>query len=134
METYVDGSHGGGQPLEASDSTTTYLYHGDTLGSVVALTNASSGGVAASYAYSAYGTPTASARLTSNPFGYTGSAVDPVTGFVFDGARVYDPTTGRFLTPDPLGGGYAYAADNPVACVGLRLRGAVQQAVRESRA
>ncbi len=29
------------------------------------------------------------------------------------GSRFYDPSTGRFLSKDPLGGGYAYAGDNP---------------------
>jgi hypothetical protein len=30
-------------------------------------------------------------------------------------ARQYDPTIGRFLSPDPLGDGYLYAHNNPVA-------------------
>lgn len=47
---------------------------------------------------------------------------DPTTGLDLLGARQYDPTTGRFLTVDPVleagdqrqMNGYAYAADNPV--------------------
>uniref|UniRef100_UPI0005A9BFF0 RHS repeat-associated core domain-containing protein n=1 Tax=Streptacidiphilus melanogenes TaxID=411235 RepID=UPI0005A9BFF0 len=45
------------------------------------------------------------------------------TGLVDIGARKYDPTTGRFISADPLFqpgepqsiGGYAYAGDNPVS-------------------
>ncbi len=33
---------------------------------------------------------------------------DPTTGLDYARMRFYDPTTGRFLTPDPLGGGHAY--------------------------
>ena len=116
-DTYVYGADRGGQ-LETLSGGTYYLYHGDALGSVVALTNDSSGGVAASYAYGAYGAATASASLTSNPFGYTGSRFDAATGLVHDHARSYDPTTGRFLSTDPWGGAgtstYAYAGDRPM--------------------
>jgi RHS repeat-associated protein len=44
--------------------------------------------------------------------------LDPETGFQYLRARYYDPTTGQFLTRDPLeaitGQPYSYAQDNPV--------------------
>jgi RHS repeat-associated protein len=54
--------------------------------------------------------------------GFLGKPADINTGLTVLGARQYDPTTGRFLSVDPvlnasnpsLMGGYAYAADNPV--------------------
>ncbi|MFE4819902.1 ricin-type beta-trefoil lectin domain protein [Streptomyces sp. NPDC056704] len=53
--------------------------------------------------------------------GYLGKPADSVTGLDLLGARNYDPTLGRFLTPDPVFesgdpnqmGGYSYAGDNP---------------------
>ena len=49
-----------------------------------------------------------------------GQYYDRETGLHYNGARYYDPDTGRYLSPDPLGleGGdptlYAYAANNPL--------------------
>ncbi|NEA71288.1 hypothetical protein G3I68_11315 [Streptomyces sp. SID13588] len=54
--------------------------------------------------------------------GFVGGTQDPATGLTNLGAREYQPTTGRFLNPDPLldatnpqqWNGYAYANNNPV--------------------
>ena len=54
------------------------------------------------------------------PVGFAGGLEDPDTGLVHFGYRDYDPTTGRFTAPDPLGdtGGdhdlYEYCVDDPV--------------------
>jgi RHS repeat-associated protein len=49
--------------------------------------------------------------------GYASQATEGSSGLVLMGARHYDPATGRFLQPDPLGIEvselYAYAANNP---------------------
>src|SRR6266851_7382944 len=37
---------------------------------------------------------------TRNKFRFTGEALDPGTGLYYLRARYYDPTVGRFLTPD----------------------------------
>ncbi len=52
----------------------------------------------------------------NNLINYNGKMLDPVSGYYDTGFRDYRPDTGRFLTPDPLrtGGGYAYAAKDPV--------------------
>lgn len=62
---------------------------------------------------------------TPQPFGWLGSAQrsgDALGGFVLMGARLYNPSTGAFLSPDPVAGGtptaYAYPQD-PVNQVDL---------------
>ena len=40
----------------------------------------------------------------SEEFMYAGMLYDAVTGLYYDNARFYDPSTGRFLSEDPIGG------------------------------
>lgn len=53
------------------------------------------------------------------PFGYAGQYTDPVTGLIYMRARWYDPTTGQFITKDPIGHAsgetnlYHYAGGDP---------------------
>ena len=52
-------------------------------------------------------------------FRYTGQRHDPETGLYYFRARYYDPLTGRFISPDPIGYGdglnmYAYVGNDPV--------------------
>ncbi|WP_250655935.1 RHS repeat-associated core domain-containing protein [Alkalimarinus coralli] len=65
---------------------------------------------------------------------FTGHVQDKDTGLVYMGARFYDPTIGRFLTPDPVGfssnapmmfNRYAYANNNPYKYVDPDGRNAV---------
>src|SRR5690606_37809779 len=57
--------------------------------------------------------------------GFVGGTKDPSTGLVHLGAREYDPTTGRFISVDPIAdvedpqqlNGYAYANNNPISFV-----------------
>ena len=54
------------------------------------------------------------------PLGFAGGLYDSDTGLIHFGYREYDPTIGRFISPDPLGyaGGdvdlYGYCGDDPV--------------------
>ena len=60
----------------------------------------------------------------ANPFGFAGQYQDP-TGLYFMRARMYDPTTGRFISPDPLASrlteprvaSCVYARNNPTRFV-----------------
>lgn len=56
-----------------------------------------------------------------SPYGFLGSygrIYDPTTSLYLLGARLYDPTLGRFLSRDPIPGGsandYEYGGGNPV--------------------
>jgi RHS repeat-associated protein len=78
-----------------------------------------SGAVDGSTAYDAWGNPWNSAGgLTSlTPFGFAGGYTD-ASGLVYLLHRYYDPSTGQFLSVDPLvdvtGQPYAYAGGDPV--------------------
>lgn len=106
----------GGSPYAQinPDGSTTYLHH-DQLGSVRLLTD-ETGGITGSATYDAYGTP--STTGTTSAFGYTGEYMDAESGLLYLRARHYDPTTGQFLTRDPLVSvtreAYGYAANNPI--------------------
>jgi len=98
--TYVHGP-GIDEPLAMLRDGRTYFYHADRLGSIRLLTD-EQGKVAAAYDYDAFGKPTTSQTSTLNPFTFTGREWDAITGLYYYRARYYDPSLGRFLSPDPL--------------------------------
>jgi len=112
-----------GMQIARVTGSTTYYYAEDELGSV-RLVMTSAGKITFQTDYRPYGqlqTPTG-----SDPFEYTDKLLDSATGLYYSGARFYDPTTGRFITKDPGGGGltdpqslnaYTYAEDNPLTNV-----------------
>ena len=137
-------SYSGQGSVLASDGTASYSY--DSSGSLVGtrpnggaaqavLTNAhgdvtgtfnpqgSTSSLAASAAYSPYGTVSATAGAMP-ALGYQGQYTDPATGNVDMSARWYSPATGGFTSNDVAGGSplpssvdgnsYAYAAGNPL--------------------
>ncbi len=113
--------HGPGadDALAASRGGASYYLHHDLQNSVTAITGAD-GALAARYAYRPWGeTALAEGPAAAwNRLLYTGRPLDEATGLYDLRARRYDPTLGRFTTPDPLGvlGGtnlYAYAANDP---------------------
>jgi RHS repeat-associated protein len=110
-----------GELFSIERNSTFYQVHTDALGSVRALTD-STGAVAASYTYGAWG-ETLSA---SHPSGWTlstlfvgafGVRFDPTTGLHYMRNRWYDAGLGRFLSRDPIGiqGGslYEYTLNQP---------------------
>jgi RHS repeat-associated protein len=106
------------EPLAMDRSGTVDYYEQDGLGSVTSLTSAT-GTVAQSYTYDSFGNTTNSSGSLTNFFRYTGREFDTETGLYYLRARYLDPTTGRFISEDPigLGGGidfYRYADNNPV--------------------
>lgn len=102
---------------------THHYYYTDPQGTVLAKTDAN-GTIIATYDYTPYGTAVASMSPAPMGPGYTGHVNDPDTGLVYTQARYYDPTTGGFLSVDPVTPAtgnifnfsrYAYANNNPIA-------------------
>ncbi len=94
------------------------VYHSDGRGDVVALTD-SIGQAVHTYAYDAFGNLLVSTGSVRQPYQFSTKAVSPTAGLVYFGARDYDPTTGRFISPDPAGfvdgpNLYTYVANDPV--------------------
>jgi RHS repeat-associated protein len=124
--------------LRAALGATSY-YHHDQLGSIRAVTN-SAGAVLATYTYDPYGKLTGSTGIHTNPFRWTGQYTDTETGLVYLRARYYDPSTGVFLTRDPIEprtrSPYGYVNGDPLNSVdpaGLcKKHGGVLGAIRDT--
>jgi RHS repeat-associated protein len=114
--SYVYGPTG--LPVEqvSSEGTIIYLHH-DQQGSTRMLTS-STGSVAATATYDAYGNKTGSTGTGATPLGYDGQYTSADTGLIYLRARDYDPSTAEFLRVDPTvaetGTRYVYGADDPV--------------------
>lgn len=103
-------------PILRTAGTATQYYHQDGLGSVVGLTD-QAGATVGSQRFDAWGVKLASTG-TIPQYGYTGREPD-ATGLIYYRERTYDPTTGTFTQPDPLGmvegvNRRAYVRNNPV--------------------
>jgi len=98
-----------------------YVYHYDTLGNTVAVSDSTGNNITEQYGYDEFGKATAGGSY-SNPFRYVGKygVMDEGNGLFFMRARYYDVENGRFISKDPSGfeGGdlnlYSYAGENPV--------------------
>lgn len=101
-----------------------FFFHADRNGSILALTD-SRGQTVSSYEYDAFGNFRARKEGPPNPFGFTGREYDAATGLYYYRARYYDPSTGRFLSRDPVAdladplslNPYIYARNSPVRYV-----------------
>jgi RHS repeat-associated protein len=101
--------------FQRTDTSGSYSYLTDVLGSTMALTD-STGAQQTTYSYGPFGVLSATGSNT-NDYTYTGREVDGL-GIDYFRARYYNPQTGRFISEDPIGlaGGineYVYVADNP---------------------
>jgi RHS repeat-associated protein len=88
----------------------------DALGSTIELTG-STGNETVQYSYAPFGAVSISGSTTSS-YTYTGREFDGL-GIDYFRARYYNPTSGRFLSEDPIGflGGinvYAFVGDDPI--------------------
>ena len=77
-----------------------HYQHTDTLGSVVAITDAS-GNVEQTYGYDVFGQIRAATGSSGNRYTFAGEEND-ASGLVYLRARYYNPVTGRFLSRDPF--------------------------------
>src|SRR5882724_9565677 len=55
------------------------------------------------------------ATVDRNVYKFAGYERDPETNHDYVFARYYMPGSGRWLSPDPLGGGYGYGSNSPVS-------------------
>ncbi|MFZ0929598.1 MAG: toxin TcdB middle/N-terminal domain-containing protein [Syntrophobacteraceae bacterium] len=116
----------GGRRIASITGTNISYYHPDHLGSLSIATN-SSGSAVQQVTYLPYGeVNTNSYSGTDLPYKFTGHELDPETGLYYCGARYYDASQGRFLTPDTIVQSpgdpqtlnrYAYARNNPLAFI-----------------
>ncbi len=90
--------------------------HGDTIANIDLTPGTQS--VSSTSAYDEYGAPIQTPDLTQpGKYGWIGtkSRLATLGGIILMGARLYNPTTGRFLQVDPIRGGnanaYSYPAD-----------------------
>ncbi len=98
-------------------SGATSFYEIDGLSTVTSLSNAA-GALAQTYTFDSFGNQTASSGSLTNAFRFTGREFDSETNLQFSRARYYDPSSGRFLSEDPIkfDGGvnfYRYVGNDP---------------------
>src|SRR5437899_2292022 len=113
-----EGTQNIDEPLAMLRSGATSYYHADGLGSITSLSNAA-GSLVQTYTFDSFGKQTGSSGSLVNPFQYTAREFDSETNLYYFRARYVDPSTGRFLSEDPLGFGadwgsfYRYAYGSP---------------------
>lgn len=102
----LTGAGGVGALLELHDHdlNKTMFPSYDGNGNLVALLNASSGAVEASYEYSPFGELLRSfgAYAQANPFRFSTKWQDEESGLIYYGFRYYSPREGRFINRDPI--------------------------------
>lgn len=114
----------------ADGSNKFYYYIYNVQGDVIALADASTGKLAVTYTYDAWGKlielkdTTANSVGSQNPFRYKGYYYDTETSLYYLQTRYYDPEVGRFINADrfattdkatPLGTNtFSYCENNPV--------------------
>ncbi len=102
----------------SNESFYTYNGHGD----VVQLTSGT-GAITKQYSYDAFGVEQNKTDNDTNPFRYCGEYYDTETDSIYLRARYYRPTTGQFITEDPIKDGfnwYVYCAGEPVMHIDYR--------------
>ena len=114
MSIAVAGSTAGAYDLQ--------YFTTDHLGSVRVVTGGS-GNVVFSSGYMPYGTGTNTAGSAMNEFRFSGKEVQPQAGLLDFGARLYDPRSASWLSPDPKSekyysvSPYAYCANDTLDLV-----------------
>ena len=114
---------------DANGSVTHRYVHTDHLGSITALTDETSDAVVGRYSYDAWGlrrNPTTwqpGAIISQEKRGYTGHEHMDDVGLIHMNGRIYSPSLGRMLSPDPVTfapedaqgyNRYSYVLNNPL--------------------
>jgi RHS repeat-associated protein len=120
----AQGAGGVGGLLLSATSSAVHAAAYDGNGNVLALYDAVSGAIAAEYEYGPFGEVLKSDGMTveANPFGFSTKYRDAETGLNYYGFRYYNPSTGRWLSRDPIeerGGGnlYGFVANLPTGAI-----------------
>jgi RHS repeat-associated protein len=107
--------------LAVNSGTATYLPAFDGGGNVLAYIDATTGTSAAEFEYGPFGEPlrVTGAAAVNLSFRFSSKYTDAETGLVYYGYRWYQPSTGRFLSKDPIEeqGGvnlYGFVENDPV--------------------
>ncbi len=98
--------------------STTYWLHADHLGSIQAVTDFTAS-VVHRRTYRPYGQTMDQSGSHVESRGWLGERQDGETGLTYLHARYYDPSTGLFMSADPIGvggglNGFAYGLGNPI--------------------
>jgi len=113
---------GAGAVCSGNTKVCVYFTHNDLLGTPELMTDSTNTAVWEA-AYDAFGEATIHpASTVVDNFRFPGQYYDAETGLHYNWHRYYDPKTGRYLTPDPIGlaGGinpYVYVENDPVNLV-----------------
>lgn len=96
-----------------------YYYHVDHLGTVQAMTDATTGAVVWKGYYEPFGSATVKVNTVENNLRLPGQYYDRETNLHYNYFRDYDPSTGRYVEADPIGleGGvniYLYSNNSPM--------------------
>lgn len=112
----------GSRVMQHDGAGGTVLLLEDALGSTRCVVDRT-GKVLARYDYTAFGEPTLVEGTAQTDYLFTGEHWDAQAMLIYLRARYYDPSIGRFLSPDPIAGlmdrpqsfnRYAYAENDPV--------------------
>jgi RHS repeat-associated protein len=99
----LQGAGGVGGLLSSKDGGSVYHYTYDANGNVSEVLN-NAGGIAAHYEYDAFGNTVASsgAYASTNAYRFSTKPLDSVGDLYYYGFRYYNPSTGRWLSRDPI--------------------------------
>jgi RHS repeat-associated protein len=110
----------------SSSASGTHFVCYDGNGNIVALVSAATGDVTARYEYGPFGEPirVSGPAANLNPFRFSTKRTDPTTDLVVYEYRAYSPTSGRWLSRDPImeAGSlnlYAFLLNDPIDDVDL---------------
>ncbi|MEO0443267.1 MAG: RHS repeat-associated core domain-containing protein [Pseudomonadota bacterium] len=113
-------------PTVAEPTTTLYYVHNDHLGTPRVLTDQDQT-IAWAASYTPFGEATISTEVVENNVRFPGQYFDGETNLHYNYYRYYDPATGRYITPDPIGTMEDYSDPQLQAAISL---GVVDENIR----